>query len=168
MCILVTGAAGSGTSTLAAALAAQIGGTHLDADDYYWQSGSPPYRDRRAPDERLALLQRDLQASIRPVLAGSVVGWGVEIEDGFDLVVFLVLDARTRLERLRRREIETFGHADPDFLAWAAQYDQGPPVGRSLAVHRRWLAARRCPVIELHGPLTVGERVAAVLHRLPA
>jgi hypothetical protein len=95
--------------------------------------------------------------------AGSIVGWGAEVENAFDLIVFLYLDASIRIERLRKRETEQFGNADPAFLEWAAQYDAGPPEGRSLAMHRTWLAQRSCPVLELHGDLPVSERLAAVL-----
>lgn len=162
MLIHVTGASGSGTSTLGAALAAELGGEYLDADDYYWLPTSPPFTHKRPAPERLASLLADLQPHPTCVVAGSIVGWGAALEDAFDLVVFLYLDTPLRIERLRRREIAQLGHADPAFLDWAAQYDSGPPVGRSLAKHRAWLARRTCRVIELHGDLSVRARVAAV------
>jgi hypothetical protein len=169
MRIHITGASGSGTSTLGAALAAELHGTHLEADHYYWLPTTPPFTHKRLPPERLALLLADLGRARAPaVLAGSAMGWGAELEDGFDLIVFLYLAADLRVERLRRREAERLGHVDPAFLAWAAQYDAGPPEGRSLARHRAWLAARRCPVLELHGDLSVAERVAAVRRTLAA
>jgi hypothetical protein len=143
--IHITGASGAGVSTLGAALAAEIDAVHLEADAYYWLPTTPPFQHKRAPAERLAQLLADQAAHPRTVLAGSVVGWGAELEDGFDLVVFLYLDAALRIERLRTREIARLGHADPAFLEWAALYDAGPPEGRSLAKHRAWLAARRCP-----------------------
>jgi uridine kinase len=167
MLIHITGASGSGTSTLGAALAAELGGPHLDADDYYWLPTPQPFTHKRPAPERLALLLADLRSQEVCVLAGSVVGWGDALEDAFDLVVFLYLDAATRVERLRLRETAQLGHADPALLEWAAQYDEGPPVGRSLVKHRAWLARRSCRVIELHGDLSVGERVAAVLRELP-
>ena len=167
MLIHVTGASGSGTSTLGAALAAELDGTHFDADDYYWLPTSPPFTQKRAAPDRLSLLLADLRAKEVSVLAGSVVGWGPELEDSFDLIVFLYLDAAIRLERLRKREIERLGHADPEFLEWAARYDEGPPVGRSLAKHQAWLGARSCPIVEIHGDLTVAERVATVLGAAP-
>lgn len=167
MRIHVTGASGSGTSTLAAALAREIGGTHLEADDYYWLVTSPPYQHKRAAPERLSSLLTDLSAKENLILAGSIVSWGAELEDSFDLIIFLYLDAAIRVERLRLREIEMLGHADPAFLKWAAQYDTGPPEGRSLTKHRAWLAARTCPIIEIHGSLTVNERIAVVLRATP-
>jgi GNAT superfamily N-acetyltransferase len=164
--IHITGASGAGTSTLGAALADALGGRHVEADDHYWWPTDPPYTHKRAPPERLAGLLAVLDAHPTAVLAGSVVGWGAALEDRFDLVVFLTLDAALRVERLRQRETARLGHADPAFLAWAAQYDEGPVAGRSLHKHRAWLAERSCPVLELHGDLSVEARLAAVLARV--
>ena len=166
MKIHITGASGSGTSTLGAALAAQLGGVHLDADDYYWLPTEPPFLSKRDPKERLARLLAALSASPRTVLAGSIVGWGPELEDSFDLIVFLYLDAELRVERLKAREFKRLGRIDQAFLDWAAQYDEGPSEGRSLARHRAWLQTRTCKVLELHGDLTVDERLASVLRAL--
>jgi len=167
MLIHVTGASGSGTSTLGAALAAELRVAHLDADDYYWLPTIPPFTSKRDRSERLSSLVADMQARKSAVVAGSVVDWGHEVEDAFDLVVFLYVDAEVRVERLKRREVERFGSVNPEFLVWAAQYDEGPPEGRSLAKHRAWLKARTCPVLELHGDISVTEQVAAVLREAP-
>lgn len=164
--IHITGASGAGTSTLGAALAEALGGTRIEADDHYWLPTDPPYTQKRPPPERLAGLLAALDAHPVAVLAGSVVGWGAALEDRFDLVVFLTLDTALRIARLRQRETALLGHADPAFLAWAAQYDEGPVVGRSLNKHRAWLAERPCPVLELDGDLSVAQRRDAVLARL--
>jgi hypothetical protein len=163
MRIHITGASGSGTSTLGRAVADAIGAPFVDADDFYWMPTQPPFAIKRPPAERLALLRAEVCTRPHVVLAGSILRWGAELEDAFDLIVFLYLEADIRVERLRAREIERLGHADPAFLAWAAQYDEGPPEGRSLARHRAWLAARRCPVLELHGDQSVADRLAAVV-----
>ena len=163
MRIHVTGASGAGSSTLAAALASTIGGTHLETDDYFWLPTSPPYQARRDHRSRLERLRTDLHAAPAPVLAGSIMGWGADVEDAFDLIVFLYVEASIRLERLERREIERFGKADAAFLAWASAYDAGPSEGRSLASHRRWLARRKCRVLEIVGDSSVDERVSRVL-----
>jgi uridine kinase len=156
------GASGSGTTTLGRALAAHWGAVHLDADDYYWLPTSPPYRHKRPAAERLARLQGAMTSAARVVVSGSVMGWGDEVEEAFDFVVFLYLDAAQRIERLRIREKDRFGAADPAFLTWAAQYDAGPPEGRSLARHRHWLATRRCPVLHLGGELSTAEQLARI------
>ena len=163
MLILITGASGSGTSTLGAALAKELGIAHLDADDYYWLPTEPPFTTKRDRAERLSSVLRDVRAKRSAVLAGSIMDWGAELENAFDLIVFLYVDAAIRVERLRARELERFGMSDQEFLEWAAQYDAGAMSGRSLARHQAWLAARTCPVLELRGDLSVGERVNAVV-----
>lgn len=163
MRILVTGASGSGSSTLASTLARRLGCACLDGDNYFWVRPQPPFDAKRAPEDRLRLLAADAERAGRFVLAGSVDGWGAEIEDSFDLIVFLYLDAQIRIERLRARELQRFGSADADFLEWAAQYDAGTREGRSLARQRAWLAARACPVITLEGDLSVEDRLGRVL-----
>jgi len=80
---------------------------------------------------------------------------------------FLYLDTAVRVERLRQREIARYGYANPEFLEWAAQYDDGPSEGRSLAKHRAWLEARTCPIIEIPGDLSVSERRAVILRAAP-
>jgi AAA domain len=163
MRIHITGASGSGTSTLGTALAAELDYACIDADDYYWLPTTPPFTQKRPPDERLRRVHADLSAHANTVLAGSIVGWGATLEDSFDLIVFLYLDTETRVARLRAREIERLGHADPAFLTWAEQYDDGPPEGRSLAKHRAWLLARAGVVVEIHGDRSVEERVRTVV-----
>jgi hypothetical protein len=163
MRIHITGASGSGTSTLGTALAAALGYAFFDADNYYWLPTTPPFAHKRAPGERLRRLVDALSAHTNAVLAGSILDWGAELEDSFDVIVFLYLDAETRIARLRTRETARLGHADPAFLTWAAQYDDGPPSGRSLAKHRAWLLARSCPIVEIHGDTEVEARVRTVV-----
>jgi len=163
MHILITGAAGSGTSTLAAAVAGATHARLLETDDYFWRPTDPPYQQRFENEERLAALLSDLRASSDTVVAGALMGWGKALEDAFDLVGFLYVPTATRLARLQLREERRFGKADPEFLAWAAQYDEGTAEGRSLARHRQWLAARSCKVLHLEGDDTVDVRLQAVL-----
>ena len=125
MRILITGAAGSGTSTLARSLGAILSATVLEADDYFWLPTSPPFTTKRDPQERLALLLHDLNRTPSAVIAGSIVDCGLELEDSMSLIGFLTVPARVRVERLRLREQSHVGRIDPNFLEWAAQYDEG-------------------------------------------
>lgn len=163
MKILVMGASGSGTSTLGQALATQLGGKHLDLDDYFWMATEPPFTQKRDRTERLETLLHDLRAADDVVASGSLVDWGQEAEDAFNLIVFLTVPTPLRLERLRQREVKRFGAANPAFLTWASQYDEGPPEGRSLAKHEAWLGERRCFILRIAGDTSVKDRVGRVL-----
>ena len=41
--IYLYGPSGAGTTTLGRALAGELGWTHMDSDDYYWEPTDPPY-----------------------------------------------------------------------------------------------------------------------------
>ena len=140
MRILITGASGSGTTTLGRALAERLGSAYFDIDDYYWLPTQPPYTHKRDPQARLTLLLealRGVPTARGAVLGGSVMDWGVALQDSFTLIVFLTLPAELRVARLHQREIEKLGRADPEFLASAAQYDEGRLDGRSRTISRR-------------------------------
>ena len=74
--IHIFGASGSGTTSLAAAIAGKHGHRRLDADDFFWAATNPPYRDKRPSDQRLELMRQALMGSVRWVLSGSLCGWG--------------------------------------------------------------------------------------------
>lgn len=163
MHILITGAPGSGTSTLGRDLSQALSARHLESDDYQWLPTDPPYQQMVAKDQRGAALLTDMRTVADTVVSGSVVGWGKELEDTFDLVVFLYVPSDIRLARIKLREEQRFGVANPEFLAWAAQYDSGTEPGRNLQLHREWLELRKCEVIRLEGDLSEEGRLRAVL-----
>lgn len=68
------GAAGSGTSTLGAALAAALGAAHVEADALLFLPSDPPYAALRPVADRTALLEAALPAAQPRVLSGCVAG----------------------------------------------------------------------------------------------
>jgi adenylate kinase family enzyme len=175
--ILITGAAGSGTTTLGRALAVRLGWAHEDSDAYYWVATDPPYTEMRSPEERIALLLPKLETRRDWVLSGSPIEWGAALEPLYELIVFLRLDHDVRMERLRRREQADFGPRiapggdmaaiNAGFIEWAASYDAGGLEQRSLAQHERWLSRQRCPVLRLDSIAPVATLLAAVLAAIP-
>jgi len=171
--IHVLGASGSGTSTLASALAAAHGYRHLDTDDFFWLPSHPPFQHRRPVDERLARLHTAVAETRRWVLSGSLCGWGDPLIPEFELVVFLLVPTEVRLARLRAREQARYGvdailpggplhEASGEFLDWASRYDAGDREMRSRAMHEAWLAALPGPVLRLQGDRPVAEQLARV------
>jgi adenylate kinase family enzyme/GNAT superfamily N-acetyltransferase len=167
----VFGASGSGTTTLAAAVAARHGHRHLDTDDFYWLPTNPPYREVRPREARLSLLRAALEAVPAWVLSGSLCGWGDPLIAEFELAVFLVVPTDVRVARLRAREVERYGPdaiapggslraAHVEFLDWAGRYDGGGLEMRSRALHDVWRSTLPCPVLGLEGDRPVSEHLA--------
>jgi len=88
--IHIVGASGSGTTSLAAAIAARHGHRHLDTDDFYWLPTDPPYRENRPREARFALLRDALAESPALGAVGISLRWGDPLIPEFELVVFLV------------------------------------------------------------------------------
>ena len=171
--IHIFGASGSGTSTLGRAVADRAGFRFLDTDDYYWLPAEPMYTLKRPIPERLALMERDLDAAEDAVLSGSLVGWGDPLIPRFTLAVRLVVPMDVRMERLRRREYARYGERilpggdlyeqSQAFLDWAARYDDGVPPLRSRALHDLWQKQLPCPVLTLDGTKPVDELAEIVV-----
>jgi len=161
MKILITGASGSGTTTLGKALAKHLGCQVLDADDFYWLPTTPAYQQKRSPEDRLALILSELADDT--IVTGSIMNWGQALENAFDLIVFLTLDTEIRIKRLAEREQQEQGFVDPEFLAWAREYDNDGFTGRNRIKHEHWLANRLSKTITVAGDLTIEQRLDKVL-----
>ena len=169
----VVGASGSGTTTLARALANHWSVPHADADDYFWVPTDPPYVEKRSESARLSLMREVFVPREAWVLSGSMVGWGEAVIDECDAIVFLTLDPEERLRRLEAREVlRRAGRAfDPEawaaFLDWARGYDDPTFEGRSGVAHEKWLADRDQPVLRLHSAAVPEELLDTVLDWVP-
>lgn len=176
--IHILGASGSGTSTLAGAMAHELGFHHMDTDAYFWAPSDPPFTVKREPEERIRLMREEMKIHSKWVLSGSLCGWGDVFTPDFQLVVYLHIPPQVRMRRLMEREIQRYGdeikpggrahEQHKVFLAWASQYDEGGMEVRSRVLHESWLAELTCPVLRLEGDLTVRERLDAVIKRLGA
>jgi len=176
--IHIMGASGAGTTTLARAFAEKTGYAHFDADDYYWVPTPIRFTEKRRPEERNGMLQKDLEKVLAWVLSGSMCRWGDPWRPDFELVVYLSLPQDVRMQRLAERERQRYGaeiepggsrHAlHNEFMEWAKQYDEAGPHMRSRALHEAWFAGLDCPVLRIEGDLTVEERLGILLQRIGA
>lgn len=107
-----------------------------------------------------------------------MAGWGRHPVLEFSLVVFLILPADVRLERLRLREAQRFGSrilpgGDMEdnfrsFMAWTAGYDSGASEGtNNLPRHEEYVKNLACPILRIERPMATSEQVARVLNSLP-
>lgn len=169
----IFGASGSGTTSIARALAKETGYRHWDTDDFYWQNTPIPFEEARPEEERVALLSEALAKREEWILSGSLCGWGDVFIPQFTLAVFVYTPAEVRLARLRRRESARYGdrikpggdleEKSRAFLTWAAGYDSDTGMdSRNLARHRKWIEGLPCPVLELDGGKALADSVASI------
>jgi D-glycero-D-manno-heptose 1,7-bisphosphate phosphatase len=160
--IHVTGASGSGCTTLAAALAARLGVRHIDTDDFYWTQTEPPYQVKRDLGQATAMLRAAvIQADGGFVMSGSLENWAAPLTPQVARVVFIDTPDALRMARLRAREVARFGdriapggdmhRTSVEFLDWASRYEFGDRPGRSRARHEAWLKTLPCRVIRVDG-----------------
>jgi adenylate kinase family enzyme len=156
----ILGAAGAGTSTLGRVLAQHMACEFVEGDDLFWEPTEPPYQKKRDADARLTLALATFDTLERVVVAGSFCGWGSEVENSFDAIVFLSVPAEVRVRRVLEREQQRFGQANPEFIEWVAQYEEGRLPGRSRAKHEAWLQGRTCPILRIEGEIALEDSLA--------
>lgn len=179
----IFGASGSGTTTLARALAEHCGWLHLDTDDFYWLPSEPPYLHKRPPQQRVEMIGEHTAQVPNWLLSGSLCSWGEALIPSFSHALFLRLDDEERMRRLRQREAQRYGeriepggdmHAQSQaFLEWAAGYEQGDLQTRSLRMHEAWIERQlTCPLLRLDSthetPAQLVDQVLAWLQDWPA
>ncbi|HWA62620.1 MAG TPA: AAA family ATPase [Caulobacteraceae bacterium] len=170
--IHVSGAAGSGKSTVAAALAERWDALHVDADALMWLPSDPPFAKRRDPDERDRMFLDAVDGAERWVFSRSLLRWGERLTPLFDLVVYLDLPADVRLARLEARERARHGAAiEPggvlhgshrSLMTLQSGYESGETPVANRANALAWLAGLACPVIRIEGAPTLEESLAIV------
>lgn len=158
--IHIFGASGSGCTTIAREVAANLGFQHFDADDYFWEKTEIPFTRERDVDECLRLLQADMDARDQWILSGSITGWGdFVLTPRFDLVVFVYVPQEERLNRLKHREKQRYGdrilpggdrhQSHMEFIEWAEGYEAGAGTGRSLPKHEAFLRTIQVPILRV-------------------
>lgn len=173
----IFGASGSGVSTLGRLLAEKLGVKYFDSDDYFWIKTEPPFTHRRSPNERNHLIIKDINETENWILGGSIIHWGDNLFPDFDLIIFLYLPNKIRIERLKNRELEIYGdviYKDKsrakqfnDFIAWATDYDNNTGLAkRTLNAHETWLKQTKSPVLKIIGDQTPDEKLKLILDKL--
>jgi len=159
--IHIFGASGSGTTTLGRRISDELGYFHMDSDDYFWMPTDPKFTVKRPREDRIRLMEADIEKHESVVISGSLVDWGDMLIPRFTLAVRISMDRELRLERLRNREKERFGdRIEPggdmyeqhiEFIRWAGTYDTGGVDMRSRAKHDEWQKLLTCGILHLDG-----------------
>ena len=174
--IHITGASGSGTTTLGKEMNERLGFFHIDIDDVFWMPTDPPYQIRREREKRQEILIEKFNSNERWVTTGCVMGWGDFIIPEIDLCVYLWIPAEIRIERLKKREIAEYGEKETSkggkyyeqykwFIEWASHYDDGKvDEGRTKEKQEAWMKKLTCPVLRIEGNYTIEEKIEKMMN----
>ncbi len=172
MRINVLGAAGSGKTTLGAAVAGARGIVHIDSDELLWLSSMPPFQHMAPRADRIRALEDQFEAQHSVVVSGFLMDWGDHWHDAFDGVVFLYVhpdERRRRRETRERARLAAWTGVDDEalkrsaeFVEWARSYDRPDFDDISLAMHEQWLGTVTSPVLGLTELESVGQRLSLV------
>ena len=171
--IHITGASGSGTTTLGKALAKKYDIKHFDTDDFFWEKTTIPFSKKKDEAKAIKKLKNILVQNKSWILTGSLCGWGDFAIKYFDFVIFLYLPKKIRIERLVAREIRSFGkeaiskggdmyEIHKKFIDWAKKYDTAGMDIRSRRRHEAWLSKSKLPVLRIEGDINIDEKLEMV------
>lgn len=166
--ICLCGLNGCGKTTLAKALAETLGFKHLDIENYYFSTDDNSYSSPRTREEVETLLQNDIKEN--PCFVFSVVNPDIstEINNSYDVIIYLSAPTEVRMERLRTRSFEKFGNRilpggdmyekEMDFLNRAAVKDS--------ARTEAWIKEQPCVRIHLDATKPIDENLKIVIGEL--
>ena len=171
--IMIMGSPGAGKTTLGRLVAAQLGYSFVDIDDYIWRKDTPqPFSAMYTREEKISRLMDAISGCGNFVMAGSMNSFHEHFDPYFDLVVHLHARAQLRIRRAHTRELSLFGdrvlpggdmyEAHQRFLYGVAGYDFG--FGSStLQQHETWLKSLSCDILRLDGSHALEENMRAII-----
>lgn len=178
MKIHIFGASASGVTTLGVQLSKELKVPYYDSDEFFWLKTAVPFTAKRDPKIRNKMISEQLNNNQDFILGGSIIHWGENVFPDFDLIVFLYLSPKIRMERLKSREMQRYGEIiilDPErkeqyekFIAWAEDYDHDSGIAeRTFKAHKEWLSIQEnSRIIEITKNLEVSEKIQLILEEI--
>ncbi|GAA5024014.1 adenylate kinase [Marivirga lumbricoides] len=177
MKINILGASGSGVTTLGTELSLKLGIDYFDSDDFFWKKTEIPFSIKTDPKTRDSNILEQLSQTESWILGGSVINWSKEIYSLFDLIVFLHIPQKIRMERLKTREFErydkkiktdTFWKSKfENFMVWAKDYDEVKGIAnRNIKNHKSWLETQNTDKMNLIGEMPLGDKIEKIINRI--
>lgn len=186
--IALFGLNGGGKSTLAHALAKQIGYFEIDVEDYYFPEqrksrkwamehdeimvtehlGDVPFSTPRTKEEVQDALLKDMQSHQKFIISGVTMNWKEEILSRINIAFWVQTPLEERLKRIKMREEKRFGERVlPDGDMYAQQIEFQKVVGnRDIEKVEESAERLKCPIIVLDGTVSVEENLEKIMKHI--
>ncbi len=169
--ILVCGLNGAGKSTMAKALAHEIGYRFVDMEDvYYSKEDNPdyPYEKPRSYEKSVALLLDIFEKENNVVLASVTGNFGKEVMEQINCAVYIEVPKDIRIKRVYERSYERFGEKIREGREYYKQVKAFHEfvLSRDENLVENWLSTLSCPVLKVDGTLPVQENVKLLAEKL--
>ncbi|GHV46983.1 hypothetical protein FACS189499_03540 [Clostridia bacterium] len=151
--IIVFGANGSGKIAIARELADILNFRHMDIEDYAFLPSEIPYSKERTREECIRLMLSDIETYNSFVISAVTGDFGAEIQQMYDIAVFVTAPVEIRVKRISQREYQRHGKR---ILIGGDMHEQYVKfvdfaANRSLSHIEQWAETLACPVIRVDG-----------------
>lgn len=168
--IIVCGGNGAGKSTLGKVLASELGYKFEDIESYYFPKENPgyDYSVSRTREEVAGLLFADMKKYTDFVLASVKADYGTDVEELFDIAVYIDVPKEVREKRVYERSYKQFGERmlpggdlyedEKRFIDMVSQRPDDYAI--------KWLNGMSIPVIKVDGTQPIEKSVEEIKRRL--
>lgn len=168
--IIVCGGNGAGKSTLGKRLAAELGWTFRDIEEYYFPVNNTDYNysEARTKEDVSKLLLADMKEHKNFVLAAVKGEFGSEVSNLFTCAILIEVPKKLRMERVRERSNQKFGDR---MLPGGELYEKEEQFfdmvqKRPEDYTTKWLETVDVPVIRVDGTCTIEANIAEIKEKL--
>lgn len=163
--IIICGLNGSGKSTLGKALSEKINYIHKDIESYYFEDkGNYKYAKSRTKVDVTKSLEKDFE-NYQNIIFSACKGDYGNLNNSYDLAIYIKLDKETRLERVKQRSYKQFGNRA---LEGGDLYEQEMRFFEKVYKKDEseildWFNDLKCSKIVVDGRNTVEENINSIL-----
>lgn len=163
--IIICGLNGSGKTTLGKELAKRINYQFKDIEEYYFSnSGEYKYSQAKSRENVCKEIEKDFNENENIIFASCKGDYG-NVENMCNLVVFIRLDKKTRLNRVKERSFKQFGNR---VLAGGDLYEKEKEFWNMVYNKDEkevadWFDSLKCNKIEIDGTKDVEEKISVII-----
>ena len=166
--IMICGLNGKGKTTLGKELSKKINFLHKDIEEYYFNNDTDyKYNSSATKEEVTQKIENDINEYYNIIFTSCTGDYG-NLNDVYDLVIFIRLDKETRLKRVKQRSYKQFGDRifeNGDLFERENQFFD-KVYKRDPSDIIKWFNNLKCNKLEVDGLRTVEENVNIILDKL--